>query len=392
MAWNLRGEAAVVGIGRTEFSRASGRSVADLAVAACRGATEDAGVDLQEVDGIICYGLNDSVHPQTVASAFGLSNLRYNLNLFGGGNICVATVAYAAAAINAGLASNVLIFRALNGRSGHRLGGGGREQDFFQARDEAQYTYPFGWFSYPQYIAMSARRHMIKYGSTSEDLAHIAVTMRANAVDNPRAVMRKPISFEEHQASRMIADPLRLFDVCLETDGACAVLVTSADRAQDTRHGPIFLLGAATGGVRRPGFAFDGFFMNNDMADLYAGEIAVPLWKSAGLGPEDMDIASIYDCFTFSVLSQLEGLGFCRPGEGGAFVRDGNIGLKGTLPVNTGGGMLSEAYVHGLNGLVELVEQLRGGSGIRQVKGAHVGVATGFGVTTGCAIVLADSK
>jgi acetyl-CoA acetyltransferase len=105
-----------------------------------------------------------------------------------------------------------------------------------------------------------------------------------------------------------------------------------------------------------------------------------------------MDIASIYDCFTFSVLSQLEGLGFCRPGEGGAFVRDGNIGLKGTLPVNTGGGMLSEAYVHGLNGLVELVEQLRGGSGIRQVKGAHVGVATGFGVTTGCAIVLADSK
>lgn len=186
----------------------------------------------------------------------------------------------------------------------------------------------------------------------------------------------------------MIADPLRLYDICLETDGSCALLVSSADEAKSLRHKPVHILGCTMGGGHRPGYAFDGFWTGDDMADVYAGHIAPRLWEQAGLAPANVDVASIYDCFTFSVIAQLEGFGFCAPGEGGAFVSDGNIGPEGSLPINPNGGMLSEAYIHGLNGTVEMVSQIRGDSEERQVKGAEVALATGFGTTTGCGVLL----
>jgi acetyl-CoA acetyltransferase len=387
MTWALHRSAAITGIGATEYTRASGRSVLSLATEACQQAINDAGIDYDRVDGVLTYGLNDTVHPQAVATALGLPRLGYYANYFGGGNMCVSTIATAAMAIHAGLADNVLVFRAMNGRSAHRLGRN-NASGVMRAAGEAQYTMPVGWLTYAQYIAMAARRHMIKYGTSTTDFGRVAVTCRANAAKNERAMMRTPITLEDHQNSRWIAEPLRLLDICLESDGACALLVSSAAEAADLRQKPVYLLGAAFGGSRRPGYAFDGFFTGEDLADVYAASIADSLWSSAGLGPDDVDVASVYDCFTFSVLAQLEGFGFCAPGEGASFIADGSIGPGGRLPVNPHGGMLSEAYIHGLNGTFEMVSQLRGQSGDRQVADPEVAIATGFGVTTGCAVVL----
>lgn len=386
MTWPLARKSAVTGVGWTDYSRSSGRSVLSLAVEACQKAMDDAGIDPERVDGIINFGLNDTIYPHAVATGLGLPNIRHEVMNQGGGNVCVATLAQAAMAIEAEMASNVLVFRAMNGRSETRLGGTGRAVD--EAHGEAQYTKPVGWMSYPQYIAMMARRYMVKYGTTSEDFAHVAVTFRQHAMLNERAMMRGPLTVEDHQESRLIADPFRLYDICLETDGACALVVSSADEARSLAKQPVYLLAASHGGGARPGYAFDGFFTTADLADMYAAHLADDLWSKAGLGPGDVDVASIYDCFTYSVLTQLEGFGFCRPGEAGGFVRDGNIALDGSLPVNPHGGLLSEAYIHGLNGAVEMVCQLRGESGERQVPGAEVALATGFGGTTGSAVVL----
>jgi acetyl-CoA acetyltransferase len=236
---------------------------------------------------------------------------------------------------------------------------------------------------------MSARRHMVEYGTTSDAFAEVAMTCRENAQLNDRALMRKPMTLDDYNASRMLADPLRLFDICLESDGACALLVSRADLAESLPQPTVRILSAVQGGGPRPGYAFDGYFAFEDHANLYGKYISESLWGRAGVTPDDVDVASIYDCFTYSVLSQLEGLGFCAPGEAKDFVKDGRIRRDGDLPINTNGGMLSEAYVHGINGIAEVVSQLRGDAGERQVEGARVGVATGFGTTTGCATVLA---
>jgi acetyl-CoA acetyltransferase len=388
--WGLRARSAVAGVGWTDYSKRSGRTVLSLAVQACLNAIKDAGIEPSRVDGILTYGLNDTVHPQAVATAIGLPRLSYYANYFGGGNVCAAAVGTAAMVVASGMADNILVFRALNGRSEHRLGGTGMDDHFALAAHESQFTFPFGWLSYPQYIAMAARRHMLKYGTSSEDFAYVAVTCRDNAVRNERAMMREPITINDHQRSRMIADPLRLLDICLESDGACALLVCRAEEARALRHKPVFILSFNQGGGPRPGYAFDGFYTFEELADLYGQYIAPKMWALAGLGPADVDVASIYDCFTFSVIAQLEGFGFCNPGEGGQFVRDGRISLTGELPINPSGGMLSEAYIHGLNGIVEIVMQLRGDSGSRQVVDAEIGMATGFGVTTGCGVVMSN--
>lgn len=383
------GGSAITGIGWTDYSKQSGTSVVNLALEACQKAILDAGVPVDDVRSIICFGLDDSVHPQAVATGLGLPTIGHYLNLYGGGQVCCATLAFAEMLIESGRAEHVLIFRALNGRSGPRLGGTGMEDHFARGVGEAQYTFPFGWLTFPQYIAMSARRHMIEFGTTPDAFAEVALTCRENALANPRAIMRKPMTRDDYYASRMIADPLRLFDICLESDGACALLVSRAELASSLAHPPVRILSAVQGGGPRSGFGFDGYFEFEDHGALYGKYIAEELWGRAGVTPQDIDVASIYDCFTYSVLAQLEGLGFCGQGESADFVKDGRIRRGGDLPINTNGGMLSEAYVHGINGIAEVVSQLRGDAGERQVSGARIGVATGFGTTTGCAAVLA---
>ena len=382
--WTLQDKYAIAGIGCTKYSARSGTTVLNLALEACRAAGADAGIDMDEIDGVVSYHFGDSVPSMAVATGLGLPAARYAVEFSSGGNAANLIVQTAAAAIEAGLATNVLCFRAMNGRSGLRLGGG-RE---LSSRGITQYTAPFGWITYPQAMAMWCRRHMIKYGTTSEQLGAVAVSFRRNAADNARAMMREPITLADHQASRMIVDPFRLLDICLESDGACALLVTSAGRARDLRRKPVYILGAAYGGGPSQGDDLFDAIRWPEHAQNYAKYIAADLWGSAGVGPRDIDVAEIYDCFTYSVIMQLEGFGFCREGEGGAFVEAGAIARDGELPVNTHGGLLSEAYIHGLNHVVEAVEQLRGDAGARQVADAELALTTAGAMTCGSALVL----
>ena len=216
---------------------------------------------------------------------------------------------------------------------------------------------------------------MEMYGTTSEQLAEVALTCRANAVLNERAMMRKPMSLEDHQNSRMIADPLRLFDCCLESAGACAVVVSAADRAADCKHRPILISGVAEGHPESP----SAITQRKDMTTLGIARAAPIAFEMAGVSHADIDVAEIYDCFTYIVMCQIEDLGFCEKGEGGEFIANGRIRRDGELPINTHGGLLSEAHIAGMNHILELVRQLRGDCGERQIENAEIGLVTGFG-------------
>lgn len=382
--WSLRDKYAIAGVGFTEFSRDSGTTVLNLATEACLNAVADAGLRPGEVDGLVSFEFNDSVPGIAVATAMGIPAVRYAIDYAGGGNLANLVILSAAAAIEAGLAETVVCYRALNGRSGFRLGSG---RDM-KAHGVTQFTAPFGWLTYPQAMAMWCRRHMVKYGTTPEQLGTIATTFRENAMRNERAILRAPMTLDDYLSSRMIVDPFRMYDICLESDGACAVVLTSAERARDLQRKPVYIAGGAYGGGRNQGDdLFDGLRWP-DHSENYAAYIAEDLWASAGMGPQDIDVAEIYDCFTYSVVMQLEGLGFCEPGEGPEFVQGGRIARGGELPINTHGGLLSEAYVHGLNHVVEAVQQLRGEAGPRQIDGAEVALTTAGAMTCGSAMVL----
>jgi acetyl-CoA acetyltransferase len=383
--WTLKDQYAIAGIGYTDFSKNSGRTVRRLASEACLAAVRDAGLDLSQIDGFCSFNMGDSVQGIAVATELGIPNLKWSVDLYAGGNAANLIVSNAAAAIHAGMATHVLCFRAMNGRSGYRFGGGGNAA---RAAGITQYSAPFGLMTYPQAMAMWCRRHMIDYGTTSEQLGTLAVTFRDNALRNPRAMMTTPLTLEDYLASRMIVDPFRMYDICLESDGACAVLVTSADRARDLRPKPVYISSAVYGGGPNQGEdLFDLLRWPSHSHNCYK-YLAADLWGAAGIGPADLDFAQIYDCFTYSVLMALEGLGFCREGEGGDWIQGGRIGRDGELPLNTAGGLLSEAYIHGFNHVIEAVQQLRGEAGERQVPGAQIGLTTAGAMTCGSALIL----
>jgi len=384
MTFALRDKYSIAGIGWTEFSKNSGRTVRSLASEACLKAVGDAGLTVGDIDGFVSFNFNDSAPAIAVATEIGVPLAGYAVDFQSGGNAANLIVLTAVAAIEAGLAKNVLCYRAMNGRSGFRLGGG---RDL-AAYGITQYTAPFGWITYPQAMAMWCRRHMVEYGTTSEQLGEIAVTFRRNAVHNERAMQRTPITMDDYFASRMIVDPFHMLDICLETDGACAVLVTSSERADDMRHKPIRIMGGAYGGGPNQGEDLFDAIRWPDHSHNYAKYIGADLWKSAGIGPADIDIAQIYDCFTYSIIMQLEGLGFCKEGEGGPFIQGGRIAPSGELPLNTAGGLLSEGYIHGLNHVVEAVQQLRGDAGVRQIPGVETCLTTAGAMTCGSALVL----
>jgi acetyl-CoA acetyltransferase len=280
-----------------------------------------------------------------------------------------ATIGAAAAAVTAGQAEVVVCYRALNARSEFRMGGTGRSAP---ALVEFQYQVPYGLLTPPQQYALIARAYLDRAAVPAEALGQVAVSQRAHAALNPRAMMREPITLDDYFASRWIAEPLRLLDCCLETDVGVAVVVTSADRARDLRRAPVLVSGAAMGSGHN--------LYSNDRPDLSVSasrEMAPRLFAAAGLGVQDVDIAELYDAFTPLVLMQLEDYGFCKPGDAAEFVQAGETALTGTLPVNTHGGHLSEGYAHGLNHVIEAVLQLRGAAGERQVPGATVALCTG---------------
>jgi acetyl-CoA acetyltransferase len=369
MASRFSERAAIAGVGYTEFSKNSGVSTLTLATRAIMAALDDAGLQPDELDGIATHRVGDSIGSAVVAHVFGMRDPHYYLDQFGGGGVSHSVVGQAALAVATGIANYVVCYRAINARSEFRMGGTGRPP---VDAIETQYQAPYGHLAPPQQYAMAGRAYMLKTGVDERHLGTVVVTQRRHAESNPRALMRKPLTMEDYLAARMIVEPLRLYDCCLETDGAVALLVTSAERARDLKKPPVLISGAVWGGGHT-------LFSNQqaDLAATAAWRSAPRLFAMAGLTPADVDVAEIYDPFSFAVPMQLEAYGFCAPCEGGEFVMSGATALGGKLPVNTHGGFLSEGYVHGLNHACEAVSQLRGEAGPRQVAGAEVALSTG---------------
>jgi len=387
MAFDFADMAAIAGVGYTEFSRNSGVSTLTLALRAIMAALEDAGLPPDRVDGIATHRVGDSIQAAIVAQAMGITDLHYFTDHFGGGGSSHAVVGQAALAVASGVADYVVCYRAINARSEFRMGGTGRP-----AVDsiETQYQVPYGYVAPPQQYAMVASAYMHRYGVTEEHLGAVALTQRAYAAANERALMRTPLTYEDYLASRWVAEPFRLLDCCLETDGAVAILVCSAERARDLARRPALIRAAAWGGGQT--------LLSNRQPEAgtsSAARMAPRLFGIAGLTPGDIDLAMIYDCFTAAVPLQLEDYGFCAKGEGGEFVLSGATALGGSLPVNTHGGFLSEGYVHGWNHIAEAVQQLRGAAGERQVAGADIALSTGapgyVGGVTSALILRRDS-
>ncbi|MER7605047.1 lipid-transfer protein [Nocardioides sp. NPDC127503] len=379
---SLSGKAAIVGIGATEFSKESGRSELQLSVEATRSALKDAGLTPADVDGLTTFTM-DTSSEIALARELGLGDLRFFSRINYGGGAACATIQQAAMAVATGVADVVVAYRGFNERSGQRFGQvqpWAAQQVNTNGIDNA-WTYPLGLSTPAATVAMQARRYMHDYGVTSADFGAVAVADRRHAATNPAAFFyQKPITLEDHQASRMIADPLHLLDCCQESDGAVAIVVTSPERARDLPNPPVSIAAAAQGS------AADQYVMTSYYRDEIGipemGVVAKDLWRQSGLTPADIDTAVLYDHFTPYVLMQLEELGFCGRGEAKDFVRDGAIELGGRLPVNTHGGQLGEAYLHGMNGIPEGVRQVRGTS-VNQVAGAaHVLVTAGTGVPT----------
>jgi acetyl-CoA acetyltransferase len=364
-------------MGSTEFSKDSGRSELRLAVEAISQALDDAGIDPGEVNGLTSFAM-DNNEMTSVARNLGVPELQFFAQTpWGGGGGC-GTIALAAASIAGGQSDVVVCYRAMNERSQQRFGqppaGSPTGLATGRALDNA-WTQPFGIATAAGMMALSARRYMHEYGATSEDFGRVAVQSRDFASTNPAAwFYERPITLEDHQASRMIADPLRLFDCCQESDGAVAFVLTSAERAARLKQ-PTVTVRAASQGTGGNQVQMASPYRASLTTAQDTEVVGRQLWAQSGLAPSVMDLAIIYDHFSFAVLMQLEALGFCRPGEAAAYVRSGAIGRDGELPVNTNGGQLGEAYIHGFNGIAEAVRQLRG-TAVNQVAGATKALVT----------------
>ncbi|MEE2790305.1 MAG: thiolase family protein [Acidobacteriota bacterium] len=368
----LSDKAAVTGIGETRYERGTDKSALQLTLEASLTAIADAGLTPKDIDGVIAYASGEVV-AEDLLTNFGSEDFRFSATTPLGGASAVAALQCAAMAVATGAATHVLIPLGRTGYSGARIDR--RVQQMRQFRVVSEFEAPVGANAPAQYYAPMARRHMELYGTTSDQFAAVAVTMRHHATLNGNALMQTPITVADHHASRMIADPFRLLDCCLESDGGAAVVVSSAKRGRDMSQPPIFLSGMGVGHPDSP----SAITQRPEMTRLGLAKAAPRAFAMAGVTHDDIDVATIYDCFTYTVICQIEDLGFCPKGEGGPFVENGQIGLGGALPTNTHGGLLSQAHVAGLNHIVELVRQLRGDCGTRQVNDAEVGLVTGYG-------------
>ena len=353
-----------------------------LAAEAASAALADAGLSPADVDGLVTFSM-DGTAEIALARELGAGDLRFFSHVGYGGGAACATVQQAAMAVATGIAEVVICYRALNERSGHRFGQVSRAaaQAPTSAGVDNSWHYPMGLSTPAATVAMIARRYMHDYGATSEDFGRVTVADRRHAATNPKAwFYARPVTLAEHQASRWIVEPLRLLDCCQESDGAVAVVVTSAGRARGLRQRPAVIRAAAQGSS--PGQFTMHSYYRGELGLPEMGVVARQLWQQAGIGPQDVRTAVLYDHFTPYVLLQLEELGFCPRGEARHFIAGGAIELGGTLPVNPHGGQLGEAYIHGMNGIAEAVRQVRG-TAVNQVSGdGPVLVTAGTGVPT----------
>jgi len=380
---NLGGKTAIVGIGATEFSKDSGRSEMSLACEAVVAALDDAGIAPSEVDGMACFSAETNPEVE-IARHTGMGELTFFGRVHYGGGAACGTVHQAAMAVASGAADVVVCYRAFNERSGRRFGAG--VQDFAPAAnaERAQFSWyaPMGLLTPASWVAMSAMRYMHDYGATSEDFGRIAVADRKHAATNPKAwFYQQPITLEDHQNSRWIVEPLHLLDCCQESDGGQALVVVSAERARDLKQKPAIIEAVAQGASEEQ-HMMTGFY-RDDMSNLpEMGAVARQLYAGSGLTADDLQMAILYDHFTPFVLMQLEEFGLCKRGEAKDFIKDGRIEVGGAFPINTHGGQLGEAYIHGMNGIAEGVRQIRGTSVNPVAKVEHVLVTAGTGVPT----------
>jgi acetyl-CoA acetyltransferase len=376
---SLCDRAAIVGIGETEYVRGTSKSESQLILQASLNACWDAQIEPETVDGII-LPFQDFPCSEDFVASLGISELRYHAHLHMGGASPVAAIIQAAAAVATGLADKVLVATGWNAYSSpSRLGSGNplvaKGESGTPAKEIRQnIEVPAGLVVPMQWYSLHANRWFYETKADPEGMQIVALTTREHAHLNPKAYMKdRPLTKEQYESSPILVNPFHLYDICLETDGAAAVLVTKSGVL--SHHTPIAIAGGAEGHADVP----DDLTSRRDILNMGITSAAPRALEMAGISLDEVDFAQIYDCFTFIVLRQLEEIGFCARGEASEFVKNGRISIGGDLPVNTHGGLLSQAHVVGMNHVVEAVRQLRGDAGDAQVENAHIGLVTGYG-------------
>jgi acetyl-CoA acetyltransferase len=404
METSLVGKYAIVGVGETEYSRASGRTTRAMGAMAIRRAMDDAGLDSTQVDGMLSYHSGDSTPSTSIMYDLGLRPNFY-MDCSGGGSSSEALIGLAMGAIEAGMCDTVAIFRSMNGYSNFRIGGtGARAASGISGLDLMKR--PYGLISAVQQFSFNFTKHMATYGVKSEDLAHIKVAHSNHASNNPKAMMKQRVTVQDVMDSRWIIRPVaHLLDCCLETDNATCVIVTSAERAKNMKQTPAHIIGVQGRGTKPGG---DFHFQHGNMGRVAGHYVGPRIFEMAGVTHDDVDVTGCYDAFTYTVMLQLEDYGWCKKGEGKDYVKSGAINLGGKHPNNTSGGHLCEAYTHGMNMVIENVRQLRGTvddycpdaangvhtydyseGGCRQVKDAEVSMNMGWGTpAVGSALIM----
>ena len=352
----LKDKYSIVGIGETDYTRGSGRSTRALAIEAIRNAVTDAGLKMQDIDGMLSYHGGDSVNSSTLAYDMG-AQLNFYMDCSGGGSSTEALIGLAIGAIEAGMCETVAIFRSMNGYSQVRIGGTGSRAST-PVSGPGLMTRPYGLASAVQSFAFSFTRHMMEYGVTSEDLARVKVAHSNHASNNPKALMKQRVTVDDVVNSRWIVRPCaHLLDCCLETDNATCIIVTSSERAKDLKQQPVYIR-AVQGRGTKPGGDFH--YQHGPISRVAGHYVGPRIFDLADLSHDDIDVTGCYDAFTYTVVLQFEAYGVCEEGEGKDYIKSGIVNLGDKRPNNTSGGHLCEAYTHGMNMVIENTRQLRG--------------------------------
>jgi acetyl-CoA acetyltransferase len=386
---SVREQVAIAGIGETAYTKASGRTASEIAAEACEQAISDAGLEPSDIDGLTWSGSMSDFDADAFHEHFGTSHELFT-SPWGGGMAWAATAPYVAAeAIAQGRARHVLnVFSVAWATQRDSMTGGPGEVHAAQSAKQ-NLEVPFGWFPQPVYFATIMRRHMIEFGTTPEQFGAIAVACRRHANLNADAVMHdRPMTLDDYLASPYLAEPLRLFDSCLISDGGAAFVTTSLERARDLKQPPAVVLGVGEG------YSGTGTHWAQQRAFTSSPQVfsAPGAFAMAGVAPDDVDVLTVYDPFTVVSLMQIEDMGFCEKGEAGAFVQGNSLFHDGgRLPFNTHGGLLSHAYVLGIAHVVECVKQVRG-TAAAQVPGCDVAVYGGYTGHMASTLVLARDR
>jgi len=374
------GRYAIVGVGRSPIGELPRSTSLSLLAVAMKNSIEDAGLDKSEVDGLVSRGPDDVYcHHQRMGELLGM-DVSFSTSLDSGGASQCLGVALACMAIEAGLCTTVVCGYGRNSWTRTRSPAARMRVSLVpDSQRPAEFGPEFGLIGATAVHALGARRHMHEYGTTKEQLGAVAVTFRDHASRNPEAQMREPLTLDDYLGAPPVVEPFGRYDCSLLTDGAAAVVVTSAERATALARRPVYVLGAGSAGNLR------GWLADDHAVSTAARESGEAAYRMAGLGPSDIDTVQLYDCFTYMVVAQLEDYGFCAKGEGGPFAASGALALDGSLPANTSGGQLSEGHVEGMLQIVEAVEQLRGKlPPERQVDGASTALVSGHGGNAAC--------